>query len=178
MASINRYVAVHQPNHHRASPFGLVYEHILMAEKKIGRELQPQEVVHHIDQNRSNNDLDNLLVFATKADHTSFHHGKSYQLTDEGIAYVPNKGNYCIDCGIAISNGALRCKQCYDKYQQEVQRPSREDLKNLIRNYSFTQIGKIFNVSDNAIRKWCKAYSLPSKSSIIKSINDADWEKI
>ncbi len=178
MPSMNGYVAVHQPNHHRASGFGLVYEHILVAEKKIGRELYPQEVVHHIDRNRSNNDPDNLLVFATKADHTSFHHGKSYQLTDEGVAYVPNKGNYCIDCGIAISNGALRCKQCKDKYQREVQRPSREELKNLIRNQPFTQIGKAFNVSDNAIRKWCKAYGLPAKSSIIKSINDADWEKI
>lgn len=51
----------------------------------------------------------------------------------------------------------------------------REQLKELIRFKPFTQIGKDFGVSDNAVRKWCKSYNLPTKTSDIKSINSNDW---
>ena len=30
-----------------------------------------------------------------------------------------------------------------------------------IYKYPFTQIGKMFGVTDNTIRKWCKKYNLP-----------------
>lgn len=36
----------------------------------------------------------------------------------------------------------------------------------------------MYGVTDNAIRKWCKGYNLPSKSKDIKSYSDSDWEKI
>lgn len=55
---------------------------------------------------------------------------------------------------------------------------SREELKKLIRTTSFTQIGKQYGVSDNAIRKWCDKYNLPRKVSDIKKISDKDWELI
>lgn len=57
-------------------------------------------------------------------------------------------------------------------------KPSRDILKNQIRNLSFVQIGKIYSVSDNAIRKWCKSYKLPSRVSDIKLISDKEWEII
>lgn len=57
-------------------------------------------------------------------------------------------------------------------------RPNREELKKLIRHTPFLQIGKLYNVSDNAIRKWCKAVHLPSKVSEIKQYSDEEWEKI
>ena len=37
--------------------------------------LLPGYVVHHHDSNNLNNDLTNLAVFASQADHTSFHRG-------------------------------------------------------------------------------------------------------
>ena len=42
---------------------------------------------------------------------------------------------------------------------------TREELKELIRNKPFTQIGAKFGVSDNAIRKWCDKFDLPRKTS-------------
>lgn len=30
----------------------------------------------------------------------------------------------------------------------------------LISKHPFTKIGKMFNVSDNAVRRWCKKYNL------------------
>lgn len=67
------------------------------------------------------------------------------------------------------------CSQCATKNAQKVERPTREQLKELIRFKPFTQIGKDFGVSDNAVRKWCKSYNLPTKTSDIKSINSNDW---
>ena len=42
----------------------------------------------------------------------------------------------------------------------------------------FTRIGAKYDVTDNAIRKWCDAYGLPRKATLIKEISDEDWEKI
>ncbi len=44
-----------------------------VAEKKIGRPLEEDEVVHHEDENRHNNDPSNLRVFASQGDHLRYH---------------------------------------------------------------------------------------------------------
>jgi hypothetical protein len=59
-----------------------------------------------------------------------------------------------------------------------IERPAREELKQLIRTKSFTQIGRDFNVTDNAIRKWCRAENLPSKKSEINKISEERWKEI
>ena len=53
-----------------------------------------------------------------------------------------------------------------------IERPTREKLKELIREKSFLQIAKIYNVSDNAIRKWCDNYNLPRKKTEINNYTD------
>lgn len=89
------------------------------------------------------------------------------------------KKNFCIDCGKEISKSALRCVVCAAKQQQKVaERPTREELKNLIRTKPFTQIGSQYNVSDNTIRKWCESYSLPTKAREIKAFSDEQWKDI
>ena len=55
---------------------------------------------------------------------------------------------------------------------------SREMLKEYIRKYSFLECGRICGVSDNAIRKWCKTYNLPSHKPAIDKMTDEDWEEI
>ena len=58
-------------------------------------------------------------------------------------------------------------------------KPPREVLKEKIKTTPFTQIGREYNVTDNAIRKWCKSYDLPSKTSDIKKIiEQGEWETI
>jgi Zn finger protein HypA/HybF involved in hydrogenase expression len=45
--------------------------------------------------------------------------------------------------------------------QRKTNRPSREILEKLITEQSFREIGKIYEVSDNSIRKWCKQENIP-----------------
>lgn len=61
---------------------------------------------------------------------------------------------------------------------RKVERPSREELKLLIRTKSFLQIGKDYKVSDNAIRKWCDFYNLPRHKRKIEKISDEDWKLV
>lgn len=48
-------------------------EHSLVCEEKIGRLLNKGEVIHHIDGNKKNNIVENLMIFKTKKEHLAFH---------------------------------------------------------------------------------------------------------
>lgn len=85
---------------------------------------------------------------------------------------------YCPKCGAQISQKAILCVSCAREEQRKVIRPSREELKNLIRHTPFTSIAKQYSVSDNAIRKWCDYYNLPRQKSVIKKISDEEWLKV
>lgn len=67
------YVMIQCKEHPRASKCGgYVPEHILVAESKIGRHLTTDEVVHHINGRKWDNDPDNLCVM-TKSQHSKLH---------------------------------------------------------------------------------------------------------
>lgn len=67
--------------------------------------------------------------------------------------------NKCVTCGIAIHKDATQCPQCYQKSTRVIERPSLAQIyKDLEDLKSYVQVGKKYNVSDNAVRKWIKAY--------------------
>lgn len=84
---------------------------------------------------------------------------------------ISKKSNYCIDCGKEISLSAIRCPECSHKITRVVERPSKEELYNILiaNKGNFTQTSKQFNVTDNAVRKWCKQYNLPFHSKDYKN---------
>ena len=91
----------------------------------------------------------------------------------------PKKIYNCILCNKEIiSSKAKYCVECGHKIQRKSERPTRGELKNLIRTTPFTQIGKQFGVSDNTIRKWCDMEKLPRKSTEIKKYSDEEWKLI
>lgn len=116
-----------------------------------------------------------MIYFLNKGDH-HFLENETYPLRP-----VQNvkKHYYCIDCGKEISKGALRCEKCGHLKQRKCdERPSKDQLKFLIRSLPFTKIGEKYNVTDNSIRKWCKTYNLPYQKTKIKTFSDQEWEKI
>lgn len=170
----NGYKTYYIPRHHLSDMSGKVYEHMIVAEKLLGRELKDGEVVHHKDENRLNNSLDNLMVFKTKADHSAYHKGCDIVL--DGDVYIAihkyegvrrNPKNKCQLCGELKDVQADMCLACHKKNQAK-NIPPKENLINLICNYSMCKIGDMFGVSDNAVRKWCKKYGLPFKKKDIE----------
>ena len=95
--------------------------------------------------------------------------GKNYPLQ----TYVAPKGeqNYCVQCGKEVSYGATYCKECYLK-ERSKNTTAKEELLYLILRYPFTQIGEMFNVDGNAVRKWCKKYELPYKQADIQKLRE------
>lgn len=94
-----------------------------------------------------------------------------------------NENNYfrittCPICGNKKSSKAKTCFQCYTIQSRKNVRPSREELKNLIKNLPFQQIGKMYGVRDNTIRKWCKKENLPTRKIDINNYSEEEWERI
>jgi len=66
------YLYAKVPNHPNATSNGYVLEHRVVMERWIGRYLTSSEVVHHLDENKHNNELSNLRLMDIK-DHGWLH---------------------------------------------------------------------------------------------------------
>jgi len=126
--------------------------------------------LHHIDGNRTNNELENLqLVCPNCHAFTDNYRGKNIFVPEKIKKNTYHKRNKekinktCKDCTKQISPKATRCKSCTATLKQSTRskRPSQEQLledRRILK--SFSAIGRKYSVSDNAVRKWFKTYNL------------------
>ena len=124
---------------------GRVYYHRHVAAIKEGRWLTSEEHVHHIDENKLNNEPSNLLILTAKE------HGRIHQdlLCEEAM---------CPVCGSVFIQKNVRQVFCSTKCSSSNTRKldglSKEELEYLIWSTPYTLLGKKFNCSDNGVRKW------------------------
>lgn len=174
---LNGYTMVYIPEHPSAYTSdnwrGWVYEHRVVAEQSLGRLLNDDEVVHHLDCNRNNNSPENLIVLANQAMHIRLHHW-----IDAGAniheSYKPKVSVYygrpkpsCKMCGETVSEhfGVYCSNECRALDNRKVKdRPSEKILIMRLQNTSYLQVGKDYGVSDNTVRKWVRSYGYDPKT--------------
>lgn len=59
---------------------------------------------------------------------------------------------------------------CYEQSRDHGKRPSYEELITILKENkgNFTAVGRLYNVTDNAVRKWCKLYQIDFHSEDYK----------
>lgn len=138
--------------------------------------------VNHIDENKMNNNADNL-EWCNRSYNQKYYaerhpEEKIKNFHWENLNYQRRAKHECPVCGKLTYNKECCSPECRIKKAQRAERPERQELKRMIRTMSFITIGKIFGVTDNTIRKWCKGYGLPYRTSDIKSLSDKDYENV
>ena len=176
----NGYILKHCSNHPRADSSGYVYEHILVAERILGRHLTEEEVVHHIDKNRTNNDPTNLMIFATDSEHHAFHKG-SQAWTNDVVWHASKKTTYkkCLYCGKLyqilsyehLDKRKYCSVDCYNKDNDIHNKDKLQNIQNLLvkNNGNFSAVARILNVSSSGLAKLLKQNGLPYHSKNYKS---------
>lgn len=174
---LNGYRVIYLPEHPKSMKSdnwnGWVYEHIAIAEERLGREIREGEVVHHLDTNRANNLPSNLLVLEEPQ------HNKLHAWMDKHFI-IPKPGallekigmlKYCPECNKQISSTQTYCSDLCAKVGRASKLiPPKEQLVEDIKNMPMTQVGNKYGVSDNAIRKWCGKLSINYKELKGKTI--------
>lgn len=67
------YNLIYSPDHPYADHDGYIREHRLVMEKHLGRTLLPNELVHHINGDRKDNRIENLMLFNSIGKHIAHH---------------------------------------------------------------------------------------------------------
>ena len=138
------YVYFCDREHPLADITGFVYYHRHMASIREHRWLSSNEVVHHIDGNRQNNDPLNLSV-TTKSGHCRLHReieNKGCEFCQRTFRPVNSKMRFCSPPCAYLSSRKIIL--------------SKEDLERMVHEKPITHIANEIEVSDVAIHKLCK----------------------
>jgi hypothetical protein len=123
--------------------------------------------LHHKDHNPKNNQLVNLKLVCPNC-HYKEHNSTKLKKEKMGELSKKRKQKYrsrkklniCQMCNNPCSDKYCSYECAHEGGKKIKNRPTKEELINMIQNSSFLQVGKTFGVSDNAIRKWCKSYGI------------------
>ena len=136
-------------------------------------------IFHHVDKNtkefspcdamnisieRGEKELEKCILICANC-HGEIHSENYNYEYDISNLFTPWHEITCEFCNKKFKTKRLDLKFCGSKCSQLSQRkvkdrPTESELKKLIDENTWTDIGRIFGVSDNTIRKWARKYEL------------------
>lgn len=153
-----------------------LYVHRIMYRTFVGV-IQSGKEVNHIDHDKSNNSIDNLelLTHSENLEKQVLFYGNKLLPRCKRCGrkmHSKMESEFCTKClpkdrnGKRVRTERERNKALLSRVVKD--RPPKEVLWSLISSKTFLEIGRIYGVSDNAIRKWCKLYDLPFRKKDIE----------
>ena len=169
------YLQVRYPEHPRVNSQGCVLLHRIIMENRLGRYLDPKEVVHHRDLDKTNNQIENLELCANTADHMRKHYEQGTMGFDRKVEWPPDDemvalldhdsfGSVARHLDISRSSVLRWCRQhdyeakpdkCWQMKSIEEMRPPKEELKVLVWEKSARALAVQLDVSYQTILDWC-----------------------
>ncbi len=146
------YMYSYTPDHYCANKAGKVMEHVMVIADFIGRKLYSTECVHHIDRDRKNNKISNLILL------TNEEHYELHAIEDRNTEYFEKP---CTNCGklMFLTEGSSHRVNCSVKCATTASRRfeiTAEDLHQLVWSMPTVKVAAALGISDVAVGKRCK----------------------
>lgn len=137
----------------------LIQEHRIVMERHLGRRLSPAEVVHHINGQKDDNRLENLMLFSSQAEHIQHHVNERKPLPME--PYTPKRSNPRTLKNVHNARNARTRKK-----------PSALRLQRIKLGLSAREAGKLIGVSHASVAFWETNQRNPKSPSILRLLKE------
>ena len=132
VVDVNGYVWIRDPDHPRSDVRGYVYEHILVAEKAMGKPLPPGAMPHHFNEDKADNRPGNLVTCQDGAYHQLLHQ-RMRALKACGVASW-RKCNFCGEYDdpknlFIVNSGQAHHRECQNAYKRRNYDPAKRRMR-------------------------------------------------
>ena len=157
------YLVFYDMDHPLSDKNGKIYYHRHIASLKIGRWLEKEEFVHHVNEDRSDNRLENIEI-TTRSNHALIHQINRFEKLnkDGNVSRSKFITKICERCGIEFpgDRGEKFCSENCCRLSSRKFNLTKEQLKELVWMLPMTKIAEMLGVSDKAIKKRCISFGI------------------
>lgn len=115
-------------------------------------------ILDHINGDHFDNRLENLRILCPNCNATQVTHCRGKRGFEDFVNKNKIKQSRIKSCSCGKIIQGDRCFDCYAISKRTVERPEFSILLKQIEEFGYKGTGRIYGVSDNAIRKWIKLY--------------------